>query len=1385
MNQYNNKYSEYLEVFDFPSEINPSSVMDKNFRWQDTFPHRTFVELLKAVDRMLGRATSSDKKDIWIEGAYGTGKSRIAWTLKTLLECSPEEFAAYFNEYDELRKETDLRDRLLGHKRGKIVTVYRYSTSEIDNIKDFILAIYESTSKALKAAGVPFHGENTLRGGILAWLSKPANQSYLTNLLKQPEYRNLGSIACKTAEEIVDRLKHSSDPRQTIQDLQTLGKEAGITAFSRDMENLKSWLTEVITENDLKAIVFVWDEFSEFFRKNRNELGTFQSLIELASDQPFYLMIVTHDSIFSENDKEGKKVRDRFVQKEIKLPDSIAFDLIRHVIKVKPTRRDEWLSCLNGAGYQGLKDLTPKSSDKVSEIVWKDAQAGKETLAGMLPLHPMAALLLKYIAEHFASNQRSMFNFIKNDDPDLKAFRWFINNKSPEDDNLLTINYLWDFFYEKGTDDYGSAMGRSSLDTQIRTILDTYPLNQEGLFDDEKAVLKTILMMQAISEKLGYAIDLFLPTEDNLDLAFEGTDNWNYGQAQGIAKRLVERKILFTKPAGKGNKTIFAAAAMAGDQQQIDRTKEEKLKTSTDALIQAGNLDSALKLLLAQKDRFTITPATSLNFTAKINKISNEPVSYRIPAVMVFARTDEERTSVRAAIRAAVKEERYKNIVFIDVASSQLSAEKFEEWANKSAQEEYWRPKDRNLAENSKHQAEQILEEWRKGISDGTFMVSSFENPQGIQCQSIGAVRQALARVVLERYPLSLDEVNVTEVMWTECFNAPKRYIEQGIQGITGGQVPSYMKNRLKDNESVLNKLQKKINTLIEERLSKDGRVAIGDVFEMLMQNGFMPCNFYAYLTGYLLSDYVDSRYRFSDGETSNRLTVEKLAEITAENIKHCLAPIKRYREKYIEILTPEQTAFVHFAKNVWNVEDNQAIEGVTTQVRNKLKTLYFPIWCLKELNVPECEVFLDLLAQFANSDNGSNTTSENASKLGQMLRQKPDLEAKLKQLLTPENAKKGMLEFLKHFEGGIVLELAKKIGVPDVLSDVKQRFTSESLWLWNQEVGVEEIQKLLMNYQIVDLSIPLLGQKVNSFAMCIEVWREKIRSLKIPYAALITERPELKVMLGFLKEIAQGGLSYENQPKFLEQLKEHAMDFNDLYGKRVSIFRQVYDFHLNSFVEDETTKLYTDLPADFFLKEKGEAETIVAQKAEKILQEQEAFQLRQLWKTLSGTDSPKDWSTQNRTPIIVLVPEKLREKAKRTFETLNRKNPDPIEIQEALQFLKSNPSFLSNLNNRDQIDDAFRKCIVKKYAVLLQDLDEVRDVLHSKTTVDFYDWYGSETVNQTVAKLAQARYNQTGCAIIQERISSYEEPQIKKLLDWLIQNSVDAGIKILTEYEA
>ena len=260
-------------------------------------------------------------------------------------------------------------------------------------------------------------------------------------------------------------------------------------------------------------------------------------------------------SYFHEKDTDAKKIKDRFLPCEIAMPDNIAFDLMKDALKIKPEAQADWENKLDD-----LQDFTKKSRKAVSDCTG----IREDVLKGVLPLHPMSALLLKHISSAFESNQRSMFDFIKNDG-DYKAFQWFIDNHGPLDGTtaLLTVDMLWDFFYETG---------RENLALPIRNILDTYTkAEQHRLMSEEQQVLKTILIMQAVSTHLNDAIPLFIANEQNLYLCFEGTDYEH--KAPAIAEKLVREEVLYKKPLG-GNKFCYATTVMAGDAAELDKKRK-------------------------------------------------------------------------------------------------------------------------------------------------------------------------------------------------------------------------------------------------------------------------------------------------------------------------------------------------------------------------------------------------------------------------------------------------------------------------------------------------------------------------------------------------------------------------------------------------------------------------------------------------------------------------------------------------------------------------------------------------------------------------------------------------------------------------------------------
>jgi hypothetical protein len=135
--------------------------------------------------------------------------------------------------------------------------------------------------------------------------------------------------------------------------------------------------------------------------------------------------------------------------------------------------------------------------------------------------------------------------------------------------------------------------------------------------------------------------------------------------------------MVFYTPAYGKRKSSIRRCAVSGDQAQIDNIKKRIVnETKTASLVSGGDLASALSLTAALRFRYDVTPVTIENFTATINKITNEPTTYKLRAVLSFARNDEEQNKIRELIKGAIKDDRYQDLVFIDASSTVLGGER-------------------------------------------------------------------------------------------------------------------------------------------------------------------------------------------------------------------------------------------------------------------------------------------------------------------------------------------------------------------------------------------------------------------------------------------------------------------------------------------------------------------------------------------------------------------------------------------------------------------------------------------------------------------------------------------------------------------------------------
>jgi hypothetical protein len=1374
------KYREYFDIdpLYFP-QINDSSIAEDPECWRRTYPHQTFIDMLRDFERCLAR---QEKRSLWIQGSYGVGKSQCAYTLKKLLEVPEEELREYWSGYKAFEHLTDLLEKLIGHRQkgGGILTVYRYATTDVASPRHFYLAVQQAVRDALREKKL-YEGENTLKESVIAWIDKPANKNYLNELLTQPQYKNV--FAKPDADSIITALRKNSVVTTLMQNLFDLADREGVTALNIDVDRLISWLADVIDQNNIK-IVFVWDQFGDYFdRSGGDKVDAFQKLCELVNHKAFYFVPVTHYSGESYiKDKDAwKSVSDRFVPSTIHLPENIAFDLIGHAFDVKQAAKadwDKWADDLNGR-VSASRTAVMKAAKINDQQVIKD----------IMPLHPMAALLLKNIASAFKSNQRSMFDFIKSSNTDdVKAFQWFIENMGPFDDHpLLTVDMLWNFFYEKG---------RDNLTSDIRLILDTFP-QQQNLREDEKAVLKAILIMQAIDQRLGGTIDLFKATEQNLSYVFEGIPDLEGTKSANLAKGLKNKGILVANPVS-GGRYVYAAAVLAGDQAKIDNYKKDVRQNSTTSkLVTEGGLSTVLSLSPALRLRFEsepgtgkITPVTATDFTRTINILRDRATRWNFHAVIAFAKDEAEAATFRKTIRTAVADEQYENIVFIDALSTPLGSEAFEQYVDFSAMAMYYQGSNNTSSRESSDKAKRVLDQdWKNRIYNGQFIVYTYAHQEGEKLGNGQGVASVLQTIVTTRFRYVFDFAKSLTESQLKITPAMKQSAKSGILQTTSGVVVSVEKHVLPtvwkidkywENQTTsslpISKIKVEVDKRIEVAFARDGQISIGEIYDFLEETyGFAPCNLSAFIAGFLLKEYSSEPFRYSDSSGGHeQMTQDKLAEMIGNYIG------KNPKPTYIVKMTADEMAFYELTEKAWGIQPNSCSSAgqAAIAVTAKMRSLSLPVWCLEEMDTVGIFYMVQKYIELVQKE--GNEAHKKAVEIGKIASAKPSLADNLLILLTSDNCQKGMHEYLRSFEGGKIMELATAIGAENnVLADIRRLFGVKHSCLWDKETGEDEIRKLLTEYGIVKESNAILNASARSLSEVYKEWRERLKFIGISYDTLQTKYPALAKALGMLLKICkQEDILPEQLKAFHSELVAHGAEIRELLNNDRRVFAEMYKPYLEDLSDNDIADVKSKLQTGLYELPKTDCNLKVKEAAEDFRKNQLKSQLFRLWRDKTGTKNPREWSSRYRTPILCCVSEAEYEKAKKAFETLNRNWGTDAEIKSALVFLESTTLF-DVLSDDDKRNIAFKRDIVGEYSPLLPNLDKVRDTL-DRLSVDTYDWRDNPSVKGKVKQLAEAEYNAGGSDKVLLKIDEMDDAQLKKYLKRLVKDSIVVGIEIL-----
>ena len=1396
-------YKDYFDIDPkYYSSVTKTLIEQGEVDWKHFYPHDTFMKLLETTYRVLSGAAS---RSIWVEGSYGSGKSYAALTLKCMLDAPDSEVEAYFNDYG-LRQ--DLRDKLISVKNsGKILTIHRVGSAGIDTDLELILAVQQSIMAALRENGIEHQGDAAMKDAFLSWVSDSANRAYFDALISKDQY--VFKFGGMNADTVVNRLTTGTADQieSMMSDVMTVLKEAGQFGLLKDVNSMADWIKSVIDENQLSAIVFVWDEFSEYFLTHPVALTGFQTLIEISESHPFYFVIVAHmsDGLFSDSDTR-KKTLDRFEPPvKIELPDNMAFRLMAQAMK---ENSDPVVSKIWQKDKAALNDELVDVRNVITTSSRRSATAGPKTmlsdtdLQGIVPIHPYAALVLKYIATVFHSNQRSMFDFIKNNDMEgARGFQWYINHFGPEDDQyLLTIDLLWDFFYGKE---------QSGLNDDVRGVLDNYRMLQsDRLFPEEQRVLKTVLLLQAISLR-ATGNDLLIPNDQNVDLAYSGTE-WSKGRALAIANGLIDKKILFRKPIGGGKFEFTVASLTSGD--NIEPHRRDVIKeTRTQSLIVSGGLMDAIVFPDAIRGRF-LTEGTGYNsISSAQTKLNAAFRPERFKVVVTFAMDDTEAQQIRQHILKTVNSPG-NDFLFIETLTP-MGADLYNRYVDNMAFSRYFARQDKDQARHYQNQAAEDLKEWQSKISHGAFMLYTPDHKSGSRKADLSDLQQALRDLNRKTYYYGLEQYALNSTMYgvwqlpngalcgiTETLTSAYKNsnvnmsFETALKG--AWKVDKYWEDPDKQNLTIVH-IKKRVMEIVDAGFNSGaGEVSISAIWDELERApfGFMPSSVAALVMGFVLKEYVKPEYFWSDHSNSGVMDAEKMKNMIAATISERVNHAKNYREPYIRIMSPQLRSFLTCTQTVFRIPAAQcsSVESARDQVRLRMKGFDFPIWCIKySLNDEQITSSKELIEQvidrytgIANTANSSKATANESSlaeEIGSTVINRPEVVADLSHLMTSEQCRKGMLGYISIFRDGILPELASKIGDGgNYLSEVKKKFSaSDANWVWSVSTADERISDVILEYQIIAESNKSLP-KSTSLRETINAWNARTNQIRIPYEAVAKSTGDLGPFLRQLYFMKQSNVIQEqHKQEFYDLLLTQRENFDRFYRDQLPYFVQDAGSFLGDMDTEDIAELYAGFPTGQFTKSKSDYYKFVQSEIEKFQKSQWRKRLRDFWFAKTKTKDPVDWSEKFETPILCMFNDSERPAARANFRIISSSSPAEKEAQAAMDFLE-HASFYDTLNDEAARNKCFMERIVGSYSVLLHDVSAIRRELVSKAHDRVYDWMDNSSIRNILAKMFERQYKLTGCDHAMDLIEKMDAEALRKYLRDRIMDDPEFGMQIL-----
>lgn len=1288
--KYNNFISiskDFIPVF--------TEEVDKNYKgtWKFFIPHSHMKNMLEKLTTALERSNVGDKRSLWLTGAYGTGKTYASFVVKHLLEDSVEEIENYFNKHKII---SPLWHRVKALREGNpYLVVYRSAAGHITSSRRLMMEFQQAIKEELKAQGYSKTFGESILDQLVSKLSGPENIFNWEGAFKK--YR--GRFRTVSSPEEVISLLQAGDISLGAVVAEVL-EEEGISLIDSPRA-IKQWLKEIIETNDLRGIIFIWDEFTEFFYNNV-PVTPLQELAHATTDMPFYLFLVTHRALnqFTRiDDDTRKKLIDRFHTCQLEMAPVTAYKLIANAVDSKKENINEW---------EAKRDsLWNAVSSLVNRLALTGDQMSKDDLRKLAPIHPYTANLLSTISSLYSSSQRTLFQFLKKDEPG--SFQWFIANYPKDNWYWLTPDYLWQYFFEETK--------LEAIDN-VGDLINHYKVADEKLSDEEeRRVLRVMLLLVALNRQTHESSELLKPRLSIIKQMFLGTGL--APKVEDVAKKLCADNIMHEIKTGNDYEYIVPIANIDHDKLKQCR---QRIQSSMpfEKLLNIKSQDAefglALKNILLLQGSAKLRHPLQIISAQDLKKKKGRFVSivenpYEIGVVLVVAQQDEDLIDSEMIAKELSLE--YSDHILL-ISQVPFGQKRWNDWVEHRA---YWLYHEETRNETIKrfyeNKSKNLMAEWIDGVRRGR--VRGFFKGEQTELTNCNAISNYLESIVEKVFPYGPEVLSKTGTLYTS--NWGKAGAEIGLKSASIVQQPYKEVVLLLERQGVWdqnglsrypNHPMAKMKSIVDKYFSSHDQVKIIDLWCALTNKpyGLMPSPIGILLFSFLLRDYANGYY-YSDGINSLPLNPNKLAELIVQVLKG-----NSNQSELINIrkMSVAGEKFCKLSRNIFRLSEKKTSfpEDALKNARDTVISLGYPLWALSYFLkdtydiapsakiVESIKVLFDVLGYDHELDDEAMNNVVNAVH---------PFHKELNSLLCADNLQKGMIAFWQA-EKPELITLIRKLDV-DVthVMNILRNHLNQDPYLWTEDKVKDKLSKVVQELDLLDAFNELLETRKHSMEELKVYFRTSWLTGKFPLQAFKASQSEATVkVLDGLNEVI-----YKESKSIPDSLSDDLRKNRDylqslLENPILLLTRLVESYTGHKLTDSEAQDIYKQLP-DLTSSTSEEMKRSILQILSQRSKHKKIVKLRALWKELTDSDSPDNWSERRQIPIHWVLDDGDCHKLFEKFNHLDAMQEE--QIDRMLSYLIDKKEELAVLKNDQFVKNRFILAVAGEYADLVYQTGE------------------------------------------------------------------------------